>query len=107
MSLTTIFNEITVERARQDLLHPIIAKYLLHPTVDPQRSQILESLINMQGENDRLEEINEASWYGVLYEEMKEIFSADNTKDLYHETIQTIAVLVRMLQSIKDGDIVI
>jgi len=105
MSLMTIFQDITNERARQEEKHPELPLFLLHPNIDPQMCQILESLRRLQQENDSMETEGQHSWYGIAYEELKEVFSASDTDSLYTEVIQAASVYVRIAQAIKDGNI--
>lgn len=107
MSLLQIFQDIATERARQDKIHPETPAFLLHPSCDPQRIQILESLRNLQQENDAMETSGQHSWYGIAYEEMKEVFGSTNLEDLYKEAIEAAAVYIRLAQEIKAGNITI
>ena len=107
MSLETIFQDITQERARQELVHPEIPVFLLHPNCDPQRVQIQESLRRLQQENDTMESSGQHSWYGIAYEELKEVFSAVTVEELYKEAIQAASVYIRLAQAVKGGEVAI
>ena len=101
----SIIEDLKKERARQELRHPEAPAILLHKSNDPAREQIKTSLAYIQAENDAFEKRSEHSWYGIFYEELKEIFSADTVDDLYKETVQAASVLIRLAELVKDGDV--
>jgi hypothetical protein len=101
------FHEIVVERCKQDQKHPNLPKYLLHPQSDPTRKQLQESASYIKAENDLFESQKEHSWYGILNEEHKEVFASSTLEELRQETIQHIALGLRLIEAIDAGKVVI
>ena len=91
--------EINAERGRQDAKHPALPRYLLNPEYEPKPSDIEASLIWRRKDNDALEAKGEHSWFGIIGEEYREIFTAKTKAERRTEAIQTIATLVRMLEN--------
>ena len=98
-----IINSIVAERDRQDKRHPILPKYILHPSGDPRPSQFKFSKETQQKINDDREKEGEHSWYGIMNEEDAEIFSAETIEELDAELVQSIALRVRMLEQVRAG----
>ena len=105
----TLFEEICAEREKQNLKHPELPKYFLHPFVDPTPEQIKRSRLFQQEENDGLELAGEHSWFGIDREEFYEKYAdikkdTDMTKEdwlkVRAETIQSAAIQFRMLEHI-------
>lgn len=99
----TIFSDVSKERDRQDVIHPQLPKYILHPITDPMGSAFRLAMKSQQEVNDAREKAGEHSWYGILNEEEAEVFSAETLEDLDTELIQSIALQVRMLEALRNG----
>lgn len=98
-----IIDSVIAERVRQDEKHPVLPKYILHPTDDPRPSQFKFSKETQQKINDERERESEHSWYGIMNEEDAEIFSAETIEELDAELVQSIALRVRMLEQVRAG----
>jgi len=100
-----LYEEVNDERERQNKIHPELPEHLLQPGKDPTKEQIKKALEYIQAENNLAEAQKEHSWYGILYEELKEIFASDTKEELHNEIVQTISVLVRLDEAINEGKV--
>lgn len=105
MDRSSIYDDVDKERERQDVVHPNLPKYFLHPVTDPTRSQFKVSMQFQKEDNDKAEANGEHSWYGIMNEEDAEVFSAETIEELETELIQSIALRVRLLEQVKAGNI--
>jgi hypothetical protein len=103
--LDFIFDEVREERKRQDIDHPKLPKYFLHPRLDPDLERLEKDLIGVKDNNDRLEDIGEHSWCGIILEEHLEALTSITLEELREEYIQNIAVGVRIVQAIDEGKV--
>lgn len=92
----TLFDEVNTERARQNEKHPIAPKYILHPVEDPTAEQIATSLAWRREDNDKAEAKGEHSWYGIIREELSEVFTAKTPEERHSEIVQAMALLKRL-----------
>ena len=103
MSRSQIYDDINAERDRQDVIHPQLPKYILHPIFDPTKKQFRLTTQIRQEANNLREGAGDHSWYGVLNEEDGEVFSAETIEELDTELVQSIALRVRLLEALRDG----
>ena len=96
MNHSGLFDEALAERARQNEKHPVSPKYLLHPKIDKTFRMIKELCKSFQSSNDKLEKNNEHSYYGLINEEVLEVFTAKTREERHIEIVQAIALLVRL-----------
>ena len=103
MSRSQIYDDIDYERDRQDVLHPQLPKYFLHPIFDPTKKQFRLTTQIRQEANDLREGAGDHSWYGIMNEEDGEVFSAETVEELDTEIVQSIALRVRLLEALRNG----
>jgi hypothetical protein len=103
MSRSQIYDDIDYERDRQDVLHPQLPKYFLHPIFDPTKKQFRLTTQIRQEANNISERNSDHSWYGIMNEEEAEVFSAETIEELDIELVQSIALRVRMLEALRNG----
>ena len=89
-------DEIQAERARQNEKHPVNPKYLLNPDTDPTIGMIETSLEWRRKDNDAAEVKGEHSYFAIIGEEYREIFTAKTREERHIEIVQAIALLVRL-----------
>ena len=88
--------EIQAERARQNEKHPVNPRYLLHPKTDPTVEMIEASLGWRRKENDESEYNGQHSYFAIIGEEYREVFTAKTKEERHSEIVQAIALLVRL-----------
>jgi len=96
MNLNELLYEVAEERARQNEKHPVNPKYLLNPETDPTVGMIETSLEWRRKDNDAAEEKGEHSYFAIIGEEYREIFTAKTREERHTEIVQAIALLVRL-----------
>ena len=96
MNHSGLFDEVLAERSRQNEKHPVSPKYLLHPESDPTIGMIETSLEWRRKDNDAAEEKGEHSYFAIIGEEFREIFTAKTREERHIEIVQAIALLVRL-----------
>ena len=96
MNHSGLFDEVLQERARQNEKHPVNPKYLLHPESDPTSAQIEASLAWRRTDNDKAEAKGEHSYFAIIGEEYREIFTTKTRDERHIEIVQAIALLVRL-----------
>jgi len=106
-----IIESILIERENQNVKHPVLPKYFLHPVNDPKKEDLERAANYAKADNDKLEHDGDHSWYGIHREELYEThaetrpISEMTTEDLHKmraEAIQCAALYVRMIETI-DG----
>lgn len=88
--------EIQAERARQNEKHPVSPKHLLNPETDPTIGMIETSLEWRRKDNDTAEAKGEHSYFQIIGEEYREIFTSKTREERHTEIVQAIALLVRL-----------
>lgn len=101
-----MYEEILFERLNQDAKHPRHPKHFLHPESKQEDIHDIKTrLAQIQRDNDMRDFDNQESWYGILMEELLEIFAETKCEKMRAELIQSIALQVRMVEAI-DRDII-
>ena len=96
-----LYEEILFERLNQEAKHPRLPKYFLHPeSKQENKHDIKTRLAQIQRDNDMRDLDNQESWYGILTEELLEIFAESKPDRIRTELIQSIALQVRMVEMI-------
>lgn len=98
MKRDEIFQKICEERDRQDALHPMGYKYLLHPAEDPMPEAIDISARFAREDNDRMARTAEESAFGIVREEVLEFFAETDKDKRIDEAIQNAALWVRIIE---------
>ena len=88
--------EIQQERAKALEAHPVNPKYFLSPDADPTVRMIETSLEWRRKDNDALEAKGEHSYFAIIGEEFREIFTAKTREERHAEIVQVIALLYRL-----------
>lgn len=88
--------EIQQERAKALEAHPVNPKYFLSPETDPTIGMIETSLEWRRKDNDASESKGEHSYFQIIGEEYREIFTAKTREERHAEIVQAIALLVRL-----------
>lgn len=88
--------EIQQERTKALEAHPVNPKYFLSPDTDPTEGMIETSLEWRRKDNDELESKGEHSYFAIIGEEFREIFTAKTRDERHAEIVQVIALLYRL-----------
>ena len=94
-----ITERIFAEREKQDIKHPNLPKYFLHPITDPCKEHLKMATVYMKQDNDLAEEKLEHSWYSIMREELYESFCETEQEKINDEVIQLAALCYRYLES--------
>lgn len=87
-------DEIQAERARQNEKHPVSPKKLVDHIGE--LKQLESSKRWYQYANDVREKNGEHDYYGLVTEEVLEVFTAKTREERHIEIVQAIALLVRL-----------
>lgn len=101
-----LYEEILFERLNQEARHPRLPKHIIHPK-DKNESQhdIRQRLGQIQRDNDMRDFENDESWFGIIMEEVLEVFAESSREKMREELIQSIALQVRMVEAIDSQKI--
>jgi hypothetical protein len=96
-----IFRLIDSERERQDKKHPKLPVFTLHPYEPMESQRMIQRALNFfRTANEFRERTTSESWFGVIAEEVLEVFEAGDKDSMKEEIIQAAALLVKMYESI-------
>lgn len=99
-----MYEEILFERLNQEAKHPRLPKHFLHPESKQEDIRDIKTrLAQIQRDNDMRDLDNQESWYGILMEELHEIFAETKIERMRAELIQSVALQVRMVEAIDRG----
>ena len=87
-------DEIQEERARQNEKHPVNPKKLVDNICELR--QLESSKRWYQYTNDVREKNGEHDYYGLITEEVLEVFTAKTREERHIEIVQAVALLVRL-----------
>ena len=100
-----IYKDIQAERLRQNEKHPILPPYFLHPKADPLPAAFGYAENKAKEDNDAMEAKGQHSWYGIIREELYEVFSesgdtVESLTKMRAEAVQGAALYVRLIEQI-------
>ncbi len=96
-----IFRLIDSERERQDRKHPERPVFCLHPYEPMETQMMIQRALNFFRTANEFRELTASeSWFGVIAEEVLEVFEAGDKESMKEEILQAAALLVRMYESL-------
>jgi hypothetical protein len=97
---TGIIESILIERENQNVKHPVLPKYFLHPKNGPALDDITQASKYAKLDNDNQEAFEEHDWYNIMREKLYETFEETDLHKMRAEAIQGAALYVRMIETI-------
>jgi uncharacterized coiled-coil protein SlyX len=100
--MKSILDAIARERNRQDEIHPEHPRYLCNPNDWKEHlNHLTKKLMEVRAENEKREATGKESWYGVMLEELLEIVTETNMRDMEKEAVQLAALCVRFVEELR------